>query len=302
MATSEHVIRPTLCFCDKGVNRCHVDNLHWILDVNANVNESARTWNVTATIRMTKDTGWYELTIRDITLNGVVQGTKYAGRVTPTGYTYLSKVIASGSYDNNGTPNQSSVTATSSGWFMPWSDACQQISSGRRWNMNTSATVSIPRIAALNRPPSITSAQLTSSNPNVYQLNAGISGIDWGMNYSNPTLRCNISYNLDGVNYNWTAGTWTGSNTSRSFSVDGMTLVPSAPWTRIPDDATVTISWTASTSVGSSTVSKTQYCMSQYEAFVITPGNVIPADLFASTISAAPNPNLPIRRISSIKA
>lgn len=307
MAYSEHRQNVILCYCSTtNGNTCPTSSWIFGLTANVNVNESARTWNVVASTSFNfLNTSIYQYQVRayDMTINGhnygIINDKVWFSNAGAT--TYLSVVVASGTYDINGNPSQTNVNVTASCWISLYTDACSGTGS-RKYTGNTSVSVAIPKIAALNRPPSITSSSLTSSNPNVYQLNAGISGIDWGLNYSNPTLKCTISYSLDGTNYSWIAGSWTGSNSSRTLSVDGMTLAPSSPWTRIPEDETVTITWTASTSVGSSTISKTQYCMSQYEAFVIKPGDVIPADLYVSTLGAAPNPNLPIRRISTIKA
>lgn len=306
MAYSEHSQQVILCYCSNGNNRCPTYS-NWVfgLTANANVNSSARTWNVTAKVTFNFPNNFqiisYTVTGHDMTVNGQNYGNKGGYWTSSAGPTsYLEVVVASGTYDTNGNPSQSSVNVSASTWIGLFTNACDN-SGSRRYNASTSVTVSIPTIAALNRPPSISSGRLTSSNPNVYQLNAGISGIDWGLGYSYTSLTCRISYSLDGVSYSYTAGSWSSSSSSRSFSIDGMTLAPSAPWTKVPDDGTVTITWTASTNIGSSTASTTRYCMGQYDAYVITENGVIPADLFASTVGAAPNPSLPIRRVLELK-
>lgn len=301
MAQSSYKSNPRLCNCPSGSNVCGNPNFWFVLDANPVVNSGNRSWIVTASISLNIQRGWkYWLTLYNTMLGGQNIGTINApGWIQSPGIQYVSRTVASGTYDNNGNPSQSSVTVNASGTIIPYADACRKTSGGAH-NMATSVTVSIPRIAALNRPPSIPTGAISSSNPDVYKLTSSISGIDWGLGYTNPSLTCVISYTLDGQSYSWTAGSWSGGS-SRSISVDGMALAPSAPWTRVPEDATVTIRWTASTSVGSATLSKTQYCQTQYEAYVITPGDVIPADLIVSNKGSAPNPNLTVRRIATIK-
>lgn len=301
MAQSSQKTNPRLCNCVNGANVCGNPNFWFVLDANPVVNSGNRTWIVTAAISLNIQKDWsYWLTLYYTKLGGLNIGNiPPPGWIKSPGIQYVSRTVASGTYDNNGNPSQGSVTVNASGTIIPYSNACSKTSGGAH-NMATSVTVNIPRIAALNRPPAIPYGAITSSNPNVYKLNTSISRIDWGLGYSNPRLTCTISYNLDGRSYSWTAGSWSGGS-SRSVSIDGMTLAPSAPWTKIPEDANVTITWTASTSVGSATLSKTQYCQAQYEAYVITEKDVVPADLIVSNKGSAPNPNLTIRRISTIR-
>lgn len=307
MAYSEQRQNVILCYCNKttGSNVCPTSVWVFGLNVNANVNSGARTWNVTAATSFNfLNTSIYQYRVRayDMTINGhnygMINDKVWFSNAGAT--TYLSVVVASGTYDVNGTPSQSTVNVTASCWISLYTNACLGTGS-RRYNGATSASVNIPRIAALNRPPSISQGMITSSNPDVYKLNTSISGIDWGLGYSNPRTTCTISYTLDGTNYSWQAGNWSGASSSRSVSIDGMSLVPSKPWSRVPDDGTVTITWTVSTSVGSSVASRTQYCIGQYDAYVIKSGDVIPADLYVSTVGKAPDRNLPVRRIATIK-
>lgn len=302
MAQSSHKSNPRLCNCESGVNRCGNPDFWFVLDANPVVNSGNRTWIVTASITLNIQSGWkYLLTLYNTWLGGQNIGTiNTPGWIQSPGIQYVSRTVASGTYDTNGNPSQSSVKVDASGTIIPYSNACNHASGGAH-NMSTSVTVNIPKIAALNRPPSISNGSITTSNPDVYKLNSSISGIDWGLGYSWASLTCKISYTLDGTSYSWTAGSWSTASSSKSISVDGMTLSPSQPWTKIPEDENVTVTWTASTSVGSATLSKTQYCQTQYEAYVITPGNVIPADLIVSNKGSAPNPNLTVRRISTIK-
>lgn len=163
----------------------------------------------------------------------------------------------------------------------------------------------IPVEVILDRPPSLSGATITSSNPLVYRVTAGISGIDWGIGYSNRKLTCNISYTLDGISYSYIAGTWTDGATSKSITIDGLSLAASNPWTKVPDDETITITWKAETNVGSASKSKTQYCQMSYTAYVIEEsvngGKPIEADLFVSNV-AGQQPNKHIRRITTINS
>lgn len=163
----------------------------------------------------------------------------------------------------------------------------------------------VPIQVIIDRPPSLSGATITSSNPSVYKVTTGISGIDWGIGYSNRKLTCNISYTLDGISYSYIAGTWTDGATSKSITIDGLSLAASNPWTKVPDDETITITWKAETNVGSASKSKTQYCQMSYTAYVIEEsvngGKPIEADLFVSNV-AGQQPNKHIRRITTINS
>lgn len=161
----------------------------------------------------------------------------------------------------------------------------------------------VPINVVIERPPSLNSATITSSNPSVYKVTTGISGIDWGIGQTRTKLTCSISYTLDGISYNYIAATWTDGATSKSITIDGLSLAASNPWSKIPDDETINITWRAETNVGNSSKSKTQYCQMSYTAYVIEQGvnngNPVEADLYVSNITGQ-QPNKHVRRVTSI--
>lgn len=162
----------------------------------------------------------------------------------------------------------------------------------------------IPVEVILERPPSLDGATITSSNPSVYKVITGISGIDWGIGQTSTKLTCTISYTLDGISYSYVAETWTDSATSKEITIDGLSLAASNPWSKIPDDETINITWRAETNIGNSSKSKTQYCQMSYTAYVIEQGvnngNPVEADLYVSNITGQ-QPNKHVRRVTSIK-
>lgn len=150
-------------------------------------------------------------------------------------------------------------------------------------------------------PPNFNNASYTSSNPSLYRLKGGISGINWGEGWSSKSLVAKVKYTIDGSTKEYTA--YSSSNPSTSAEFDINAAADTIPWNRVPDDETVTITWTATTDIGTATGSKTQYCMPQYDVFVINPsingGNPVASEMKVST-AAGRQPTQPVRRIWSI--
>ena len=150
-------------------------------------------------------------------------------------------------------------------------------------------------------PPNFNNVSYTSSNPNLYRLKGGISGISWGEGWSSKSLVAKVKYTIDGSTKEYTA--YSSSNPSTSAEFDINAAADSIPWDRVPDDETVTITWTATTDIGTATGSKTQYCMPQYDVFVINPsingGNPVASEMKVST-AAGRQPTQGVRRIWSI--
>lgn len=157
-----------------------------------------------------------------------------------------------------------------------------------------------------NTPPTWDAggSNFTTTNPDVYKLGSTVKGINWGQGYTWRKLTCTVKYTLDGKEYSYTAYTSDNPPATATWLLDKKTSDQTQkPWETVPDDATVTITWTASTSVGSVAASKTQYCQGQYEVFVIDPtrnnGAPIASDMFVSA-SAGSKPTSGVRRIWNI--
>lgn len=139
------------------------------------------------------------------------------------------------------------------------------------------------------------------TNPYVYTINSTASGINWGQGYASSSINARVSYSIDGVNYNYTAYSASGGRSSYSFTVDGRSLAK--PWSKVPDDETVTVTWTATTNMGAITGQGTCHCMKSYDAYVIEPGvndgKPVAADVFISD-SVGAKPQKEMRRVNTI--
>ena len=73
-------------------------------------------------------------------------------------------------------------------------------------------------------------------------ISTSCSGINWGQGYSNRRLTCVASYTYNGKTENFTLGAWTDGATSKSVTKSDFNF---------PADLNVTVKWTASTNIGS---------------------------------------------------
>lgn len=139
------------------------------------------------------------------------------------------------------------------------------------------------------------------TNPYVYTINSTASGINWGQGYTSSSINARVSYSIDGANYNYTAYSASGGRSSYSFTVDGRSLAK--PWSKVPDDETVTVTWTATTNMGAITGQGSCHCMKSYDAYVIKPGvndgKPVAADVFISD-SVGAKPQKEMRRVNTI--
>ena len=148
---------------------------------------------------------------------------------------------------------------------------------------------------------------ITTSNPAVYRLASTVSGINWGDYYKSTSLYAKVTGSIDGNTISWTTMPITTGTTSGSFDYNALVNYPSAPWLKVPDDETVTVTWYATINVGygniTGVISKTQYCQKSYTAYVIEQGvnggQPVEADLFVSN-AVSQSPTKMIRRITEI--
>jgi hypothetical protein len=136
---------------------------------------------------------------------------------------------------------------------------------------------------ATNPIPSLDNATITAENTGVYKFTTSISGVDYSYNYTSASLVCSISYTLDNVQYSYIASAdYDHTPITGSATINGLELSPEAPWTKVPDDGYITITWTATNSNGSTSKSTQLYCQPSYEAYVIDDTGTKKADLFVS--------------------
>lgn len=84
----------------------------------------------------------------------------------------------------------------------------------------------------------------TSSYTKYSTITTSCSGINWGQGYSSRKLTCTASYTFNGKTENFTIGTWTDGETSKTVTKSDFNF---------PADLNVSVKWIASTNVGSAT-------------------------------------------------
>lgn len=152
--------------------------------------------------------------------------------------------------------------------------------------------------------PTIPNA-ITSDNPNVYRLTSGTSGITFGDWSKTVAITAKVSYTLDGNSVSYTAYSTTSKVSAPSFDIDARN--DEFPWNRVPDDETVTITWTVVLDVGytrlTAVATKTQYCQPSYDVFVINPayrnGQAVESEMRVSASSGS-KPSSQVRRVTEI--
>ena len=151
-------------------------------------------------------------------------------------------------------------------------------------------------------PPNLNNATITTSNPSLYKLTSSISGISWGEGYSSRSLVATVRYTIDGNTVEYNAYSSNNPPANPSFTIDAIS--DTIPWNRVPDGETVRVRWIATTDIGSSYKDKEQFCMKQYDAFVIqsgvNSGNPVAADLIVSN-TVGSQPNKEVRRVTTIE-
>lgn len=145
----------------------------------------------------------------------------------------------------------------------------------------------------------------TASNPDVYRAIFSMPSVNWGQCGDSFSLTLNWTYTADGITQNFSK-TWGGvSNASYDTLQDSPT--PERYYTEVPDDDTISYTWTARKRLGSRYVSAvktgTLYCQPSYEAYVIEKkvnnGQPVRADMIVSN-AAGQVPTKTIRRIDVV--
>lgn len=203
---------------------------------------------------------------------------------------------------NNNCPVSHTFSGTTGGFTVFYGSTLGTINWGNPAGYRELARISGENpVVTFSTPPNFNNVTITTSNPSVYKLTSSISGISWGIGYSSRSLVAKVKYSIDGTNYEYTAYSNNNPSTSANFSIDGTS--ETVPWSKVPDGETVTVTWIATSNIGTASGSKTQYCTMQYTAYVIQSGvnngNPVEADLIVSnTIGSQPNKE--IRRITQI--
>ena len=116
-------------------------------------------------------------------------------------------------------------------------------------------------------PPSAGNPNAT--NPAVYRLDFSLPNIVWqgsdGCTTTSRAATLTWKYTMDGRNYSF-SHTWSGNDLGNTLSYSTGVDID-----KVPDDETVTYTWTLSTNIGTWSKTGTIYCQPSYEAWVCGP-------------------------------
>lgn len=140
---------------------------------------------------------------------------------------------------------------------------------------------------------------MTTTNPGVYQLKFVLSGITWegtdGCTITTKSATLKWEYTMDGQKYSFTRS-WSGSSLGDSITANV------TGENNVPDDETVSYTWTLHTNIGDFSKSGSIYCQPSYQAFVIGPSTnyeYVECELYASE-KAGVKSYKKVRRVRSI--
>jgi len=150
--------------------------------------------------------------------------------------------------------------------------------------------------------PTLTNASAT--NPEVYRIIFKLGSINWGECGTSPKLRLDWKYIMDGKTYSFYKEWNNATMTSQTYDTGQIIPGETTPtyYSEVPDDETVSYTWTATTSLGSTTLSGTVACQPSYTAYVIGPSTdykPVEAEVRVSS-SKGKQPTQVVRRWSKI--
>lgn len=172
------------------------------------------------------------------------------------GFITVGSVLGVFSDANNHCPVSHTFNGNSGGFGVRFGSTRSTINAGnpqsyRDLNRTSGDNPSVTFISK----PTLNCGNVYAESPGLYQLRSGISGINWGVGYSESSrkLTATVSYTFQGKSYSYEAYSSTSSSTSGSFTINASSQ--SEPWTKVPAGANVTVTWTASTNLGPATCS-----------------------------------------------
>lgn len=135
-------------------------------------------------------------------------------------------------------------------------------------NVGSTASSSQVRVGQTYPAPNLSEVNIEGISPSTYKLNATVTGINYGENYSKREANLYFDYTLDGISYSTLLSSISDGSTSMTVEYDATT--ESEPWKFIPDDEKGTLRLVVDNGHRTSTKSSAQiYCQPQYEAYII---------------------------------
>ena len=135
-------------------------------------------------------------------------------------------------------------------------------------NVGSTTSSSQVRVGQTYPAPNLSEVSFTGSSPSTYKLNATVTGINYGENYSKREANLYFDYTLDGISYSTLLSSISDGSTSITVEYDATT--ESEPWKFIPDDEKGILRLVVDNGHRTSTKSSAQiYCQPQYEAYIV---------------------------------
>ena len=135
-------------------------------------------------------------------------------------------------------------------------------------NVGSSTSTSQVRVGQTYPAPNLSEVNFEGSSPSTYKLNATVTGINYGENYSKREANLYFDYTLDGISYSTLLSSISDGSTSMTVEYNATT--ESEPWKFIPDDEKGILRLVVDNGHQTSTKSSAQiYCQPQYEAYIV---------------------------------
>lgn len=199
--------------------------------------------------------------------SGINWGQGYSNRTLTctASYTFNGKTenFTLGTWNDGAT----SKTVTKSDFNFP-ADLNVSIKWVASTNIGSTTSSSQVRVGQTYPAPNLSEVNIEGSSSSTYKLNATVTGINYGENYSKREANLYFDYTLDGISYSTLLSSISDGSTSMTVEYDATT--ESEPWKFIPDDEKGVLRLVVDNGHQTSTKSSAQiYCQPQYEAYII---------------------------------
>ena len=221
----------------------------------------------TAPSGITSTSSYTEYSTITTSCSGIKWGQGYSNR----------KLTCTASYTFNGktenftlgtwTDGATSKTVTKSDFNFP-ADLNVSIKWVASTNVGSTTSTSQVRVGQTYPAPNLSEVNFEGNSLSTYKLNATVTGINYGENYSKREANLYFDYTLDGISYSTLLSSISDGSTSITVDYDATT--ETEPWKFIPDDEKGILRLVVDNGHRTSTKSSAQiYCQPQYEAYIV---------------------------------
>ena len=221
----------------------------------------------TAPSGITSTSSYAEYSTITTSCSGIKWGQGYSNR----------KLTCTASYTFNGktenftlgtwTDGATSKTVTKSDFNFP-ADLNVSIKWVASTNVGSTTSTSQVRVGQTYPAPNLSEVNFEGNSPSTYKLNATVTGINYGENYSKREAKLYFDYTLDGISYSTLLSSISDGSTSITVEYDATT--EDEPWKFIPDDEKGILRLVVDNGHRTSAKSSAQiYCQPQYEAYIV---------------------------------